>query len=444
MTSARPPKARGLVGNSIALLAMTHITSLLGYVFWVVCARSVSASVIGVTSTVIGAMTLVALAAVAGFMPLLTRVLPGASSEERSGLCSTALVVAVVVPGVGGVVGALLLPDRVQTAIGTGWLVALLGVGAAGMALLFVMNAVLLGVRRADLSLLGSVVGSLSRLVAVPAVLSLGLVAAGGEYDAARVILIGWVASLMLNFGIEMVLLVRATPDFRFRPGRIWLSRLRRLVPWDHVATLAVRAPFYVLPILAAALFPPDQVAYLVMAAMVSTAFYAVAAAVSNALLAHCADSPERLRAQARRAVRLIGVLLVPPVVIACVLASKILGFFGPGYARYGALLVIGLLATLPDALINVAVAMLRVQRRLVAVATVTVAGATIFIGASWLLMPHLGIMGAGWAALASPTIVATALTAMGFYQWLVSVRTAGSAGRPRARVADEPAMGLP
>jgi hypothetical protein len=58
--------------------------------------------------------------------------------------------------------------------------------------------------------------------------------------------------------------------------------------------------------------------------------------------------------------------------------------------------------------------------------------------------MPHLGIMGAGWAALASPTIVATVLTAMGFYQWVVNVRTAGSAARLRARVAEEPAMGLP
>jgi O-antigen/teichoic acid export membrane protein len=444
MTTARPRTARGLVGNSIALLAMNHITSLLGYVFWVVCARSVSASVIGMTNTVIGAMTLVAILAVAGFMPLLTRVLPGASSEERSGLCSTAFVVAIVVSGGAGVVVALLLPNRLQTAIGTSWLMALLAAGAVGTALLFVINAALLGVRRAELSLLGSVVGSVSRLAAGAAFLPLIVVAASADASAARSILIGWVASLMLNFGLSVLLLVRATPDFRFRPGRIWLSRLRRLVPWDHVATLAVRAPFYLVPILAAALFPPDQVGYLAIAAMISTAFYAVAAAVSNALLADCADRPDRLRAQARRALRLIGVLLVPPVVIACLLASKILGIFGADYAHYSALLVLGLLATFPDALVNVAVAMLRVQRRLVAVAAVTVAGAAIAIGASWLLMPHLGIMGAGWAALASPMIVATALTAIGFYQWLVSVRTAGSAGRRRARVADEPAMGLP
>jgi O-antigen/teichoic acid export membrane protein len=422
---------------------MTHITSLLGYVFWMVCARGVSASVIGMSSTVIGAMTLIALVAVAGFMPLLTRVLPGASPEERSGLSSTAFVVAIVVSGLAGIAGVLLLPDRLQTAVGIGWLMALLPAGAVGTALLLVMNAALLGVRRAELSLLGTVVGSVSRLVAIAVLLSLGVVAAGADAGAAHVILTVWVASLTLSFGLSLVLLVRATPGFRFRPGRIWLSRLRRMVPWDHAATLAVRTPFYVVPILAAALFPPDQVGYLTVAAMVATAFYAVAAAVSNALLADCADSPERLRAQARRALRLIGALLVPPVVIACLLASKILGFFGADYAHYGALLVLGLLATLPDALINVAVAMLRVQRRLAAVAAITVSGAAISIGASWLLMPHLGIMGAGWAALATPMIVATALTAMGFYRWLISARAAASAGRLRTQVADEPAMGI-
>ncbi len=443
MTTARPRIARGLVSNSIALLAMTHITSVLGYVFWMVCARSVPASAIGMTSTVIGAMTLIALVAVAGFIPLLTRVLPGASPEERAGLCSTALVVTFVVTGVAGVVGALLLPDRLQAVVGTGWLLALVPAGAVGTALLLVINAALLGVHRAELSLVGTVVGSISRLIAVAVVLSLAVVVAGADANAAHVILMVWVASLVLSFGLSVWLLVRATPGFRFHPGWVWLSRLRRLVAWDHVATLAVRAPFYVVPILAAALFPADQVGYLAMAGMISTAFYAVAAAVSNALLADCADRPDRLGAQARRALRLIGVLLVPPVVIGCLLASKILGFFGPDYAAYGPLLMLGLVATFPDALINVAVAMLRVQRRLVAVAAVTVSGAALSIGLSWLLMPRLGIMGAGWAAVASPAIVATALTVMGFYRWLVGARAASSAGRLSTRVAEEPALGV-
>jgi hypothetical protein len=86
---------------------------------------------------------------------------------------------------------------------------------------------------------------------------------------------------------------------------------------------------------------------------------------------------------------------------------------------------------------------MLRVQRRLVAVAAISVAGATISIGLSWLLMPHLGSMGAGWAALASPMIVATTLTAIVCHRSFAGTRTAGSASATGADIADKPAMEL-
>ena len=89
---------------------------------------------------------------------------------------------------------ALLLPERLHAAVGTGWLVALLGAGTVGTAMLLVVNAALLGVRRAELSLLGGVVGSVSRLVAIAALLTLGMVAVGVDASAAHTILTVWVA----------------------------------------------------------------------------------------------------------------------------------------------------------------------------------------------------------------------------------------------------------
>ena len=129
---AGPRAGRGLLANSLALLAKGHITALLGYVFWTVCARGVSASTIGMVSTAISAMTLAAILAAGGFEPFLARVLPGASTAERSGLFGTALALTGVLSGVGGVLGALLLPGRVHAAVGTGWLVGLVGAGGSG------------------------------------------------------------------------------------------------------------------------------------------------------------------------------------------------------------------------------------------------------------------------------------------------------------------------
>lgn len=443
MSGARPHTARrGLVANSIALLATNHLTTVLGYLFWTVCARGVSASTIGMTNTVLSAISLVAVLTATGFQPFLTRMLPGADSEERSGLCGTALVISGVVSGVAGVAGALLLPERVHTAVGTGWLVGLLGAGAMASALLLVINAALLGVRRADLSMLASVLGSLSRLVIVAALLGLGMLAIHSDATAAHAILAVWVASLMVSVGLGGRLLIRATPGFRFRCGWIWLSGLRRAVAWDHVAMVAGQIPVLVLPILASALFPPAHVGYATIALMISAPFSAVSALVSNALLAHCADRPEHLRTEAGRAVRLIGALLLPAVVITCLLASKVLGLFGADYARYSTLLVLLLVATLPNTLTDLALANLRVQRRLVAVAAITVTGSAITTGGAlllWLLMPQWGITGAGVSALASAVIIAITLAVILLYRYRVSVRTAGTAGDSPAYVADEP-----
>jgi len=414
-----------LFANSIALLASSHITSVLGYVFWITCARGLSAGAIGMASIVISAMTVVAIIASTGFEPVLTRVLPGADPEERSGLCGTALIVTAVVSGIAGVIGALLLPQRVHDTLGTGWLVGTLGAGAVGTALLLVINAALLGVRRAELTVVGGVAGSLARVIGIAALLTSGLLVAAAGTRAAHTIIVVWAASLLVSFALSAWLLARTTPGFRFRFGWIWLARLRHGLAWDHVSMLAARMPGLTLPILASALFPAAQVGYMTMTLMLSAAFFAVSASVSNSLLAHCADSPERLREEARRAARLIGVLLVIPVVVTCILADKVLGLFGSDYADYAPLLILLLVATIPDAVVNVAVAILRVQHRQAVAAAATVTAATSTLVGAWLLMPHLGIAGAGWAPLVSLTIVATALIFVARHRSVVSESSA-------------------
>jgi O-antigen/teichoic acid export membrane protein len=126
--------------------------------------------------------------------------------------------------------------------------------------------------------------------------------------------------------------------------------------------------------------------------------------------------------------VRLIGALLLVPVVITCLLASKVLSLFGADYARYSILLVLLLMTTFPNTLTDLALASLRVQRRLVAVAALTVTGSAMTTGGAWLLwllMPQWGITGAGVAALASSLIVASTLVVLLLYRSRVSARTA-------------------
>ena len=110
---------------------------------------------------------------------------------------------------------------------------------------------------------------------------------------------------------------------------------------------------------------------------------------------------------------RLIGVLLVPPVVITAVFAKDVLGFFGPDYVNCSTLLIVMLLTTFPDAVINISMSILRVQQRLRIITVVTVAQALFMVGTAWLLMWQVGVVGAALAAVTAQTLTAATFIAI-------------------------------
>ena len=75
---------------------------------------------------------------------------------------------------------------------------------------------------------------------------------------------------------------------------------------------------------------------------------------------------------------------------------------FGPAYEHHGVgLLRIVLIASIPDAINNVYVALLRVQGRLAVGATLNVGMGLGIVVLSWIFLPSLGISAVGWAFLA-------------------------------------------
>jgi O-antigen/teichoic acid export membrane protein len=401
----------GLLRNSAAIAAASNLTAGLGYLFWTACARNVTASELGMTITVVSAMLLVGLLAAGGFVPLLIRTLSTADREEFCGLSGTALVLVAILAGAGGTVASLSLPASVHAIVGTPTLVGIMGTGSAGAALLLLVSAILVGVRRADFSLVGNVAASLSRLAMVMILVSFGALSASlGAVNISTILLV-WLASFAISLILSIWLLVRAVPGFRARPGRGWLPRLGHDVGWEHLTTLGAQLPPVILPVLAARRLPIAQVSYMYMALMVGAAFFSVAAAMSTALLADCPDPRERVRSRIHRSLGLTGAVLVAPGVVTCLFAPQMLGLFGADYSRYGStLLILLVLASLPDMVTSVAVSVLRLQGKLARAAALNMSMAAVYLLGSWFTLPHLGIAGAGWSALAAQSLGMTAV----------------------------------
>jgi O-antigen/teichoic acid export membrane protein len=98
--------------------------------------------------------------------------------------------------------------------------------------------------------------------------------------------------------------------------------------------------------------------------------------------------------------------LLAPVMLFVFLTGGWLLGLFGQDYADKGTgLLLILTASAVPDAITNLYVAVLRVQRRLRAAATLALGMATIAVAGGWALAPQHGLVGVGVAWLVSQSV---------------------------------------
>ena len=97
----------------------------------------------------------------------------------------------------------------------------------------------------------------------------------------------------------------------------------------------------------------------------------------------------------------IIGALLAGPMIVMVVAGRLVLRVFGSAYPSHGyVLLVVLVLSAIPDAITNVAVAMMRVEGRLARSAALTLSMSLLALVLAWFWLPPLGIAGAGAAWL--------------------------------------------
>ena len=96
----------------------------------------------------------------------------------------------------------------------------------------------------------------------------------------------------------------------------------------------------------------------------------------------------------------------LPLHVIVLAAGEEILGLFGPAYAHHGIhLLWVLTIASIPDAITNLYVPVLRVRGRLRAAGTLTMSMAGVALAGAWLAAPGGGLTGIGLAWLAAQSL---------------------------------------
>lgn len=392
----RRAAGESLLRNGLYIMGTTAVTSLLGFGFWLIAARVLPAADVGRAAALISAMLFVAVITNLGLgQVLISRLNSRADGPEWSLTVSTSLLAAALASLAGGLLAAAIIPVVVPELRG-GLRVAafvVLPLGVAAIACSQVLDFACIAERQAQPSFVRNAMAALARLALIAGV-------AIGPLDSATWLVAIWVASFLL---IDAHGVTRLLPALR-RGFRLTLSgwrrelaELRHLIAGHQAINLGSQASAYLLPVIVSVRLGPTDNAYFYATFMLSTGLFFIAPAIGNSLFAEGSHHPGQLRRDLIRAVRYILVLSIPPALVLLVAAPTLLGIFGASYADAGTgLLYVLVASTLFDAPYQLAIAILRARGRLREAAIATWVLLIACVAGAWLLLPPLGLIGAG------------------------------------------------
>lgn len=390
-----------LVRNSLFVISTTIVNLAFGFFYWLLAARLFNAEVVGLTAALVSASTIVLLLASLGVGGTLIQSLAG---EEKSAGWSTtfwagmatAVVSSVVI--VGATVAFLPLVVAQLDALHVTTYLLAFAIGTVTMTAGGILDYVFIAERATGNML------SRNSVVAATKVLMVVLFTAAAGTRALN-LLDAWAAASVVGLAVGAGLLMRrvrlARPP---RPAVLIRQALevRSLVAGHQLIGMGAALLPCILPVLVTARLSARDNAYFFSTWMVAGVFLIISPALSVSLFAECAHSPNELDEKARSALVIMGAILIPCIVGVLALGGLLLSAFGPAYEHHAlGLLRIVLFASIPDAVTNVYVAVLRVRGRLAAAAGLNIGMGVGTVALSWLLLPALGISAVGWAFLA-------------------------------------------
>ncbi|MFI5492968.1 lipopolysaccharide biosynthesis protein [Actinoplanes sp. NPDC051859] len=354
--------------NAGSLMATTALTSLFGFAYWWLAARTAPQDAVGQASAAVSAMTLIGTIGMFGMGTMLISDLPGLKGRKWE-LISTCLLVAGSAATVGGLVyvalAHLALPG-LRDALGNTPATVLLVFGIALNAMTLVLDEALVGLLQGPMQLMRNAWFSIIKLVLLGAVALLPITLTGSE------LLLTWVAGAVLSVAILGRALHKKGMIDSVRP-RASLLRGRGRSTFDHnLLNLATYLPRAALPLVVTAVLSAKDNAAFYTAFMVLSFLAMVPGNVALTLFAVASGDKAALRAKVR-----MGLLICLggglPVSLVVVFAAKpIMSVFGESYAETaGTALAILALTYVPFVFHHFFLAISRVQG--------TVRGAGIF-----------------------------------------------------------------
>ncbi|MEU4242140.1 sugar transporter [Actinoplanes sp. NPDC026619] len=400
-----------LARNSALIMLSTVGTSGLGYLYWMIAARELPRPAIGTATALISAATVVSMVANLGLGHMFIQRLPSTPTPAWSRIVSAGLLIGCAATAFASIAAVLVLP---RLAGNFGFLNGLSGaialvVTAVALTASMLLDYVFVAHRASQ--------GMLWRNLALAAgkVAALAGLTAAGLASASAVVLAWTVPSLLVSTYTLRWSLRRLQPGYRLGGSGLGaeLRHVRGSMTGHHLVNLAQAGPSAVLPVLVTARLGAAENAHFYVAWMTASVLFMVSPAVASAFYAERTNAAGR-SASLPRAAFVVLVVIGGPALVLFLAGGWILGLFSPAYAAAGGLLLkILVLAAIPDAITNLAVAHWRSLGELRRCVRLNLAMAVSCLTLTWLWLPSFGIEAAGLAWLAGQTLGALLVAAV-------------------------------
>lgn len=393
-----------LFRNAYALMLNTGISAVLGLGFWLAAARYYAESAVGQGSAAIAAMKLLAGLTAVTLTGALARFIPVAGRATGRFIFRTYAGSSLVVAVAAGIFLATLdLWGPSYRFLHTP--LAGLGFVAAVVAwsLLTLQDGVLTGLRNAKWVPVGNTVFSAVKLgllvlfaVAIP---TAGVFVSWVASIAVSVVPLGW-----LVFRRLVPRHIKAT-ERAVRPPS--LREMGRFLAGDYTGSLFSLAVVYLVPVLVASQVSAEDNAYFYITTTIGGTVNLLAINMGSSLTVEGSHDPARLAANTRAALRRMARIMLPVCGVLFFGAPWILGVFGAGYADAATpLLRWFAVGAALRVVMEVYYGVLRAQSRTAGLAWLQGLLCLLVLGLTLLLLPRMGLTGAGVAEVSSLAVI--------------------------------------
>jgi len=396
-----------LYKNSIYLMISSAVMAGFGFFFWLICARLFSAEDIGLATTIISVMGLIASISVLGLNSGLIRYLPTSKDKSKNvNTCFTIVALIAIIVSCIFLLGLNKFSPRLMFIKQN----IILSFAFIFFMVIYSMNSIIesvfMAIRRAKFILVKNTIFSVLKLVIPFVFIALGIAGAFGIFSA-------YMSAMLIGFGVVFLILVY---KFKYKPKFVFYDDvITKIGKYSFVLYLAGfigGLTTSLMPLIITNMLHPETTAYYYIAMQIVSLIFIISGATTNSLFAEGSYNQKSLKKNVQKSIWIISILLIPAILLTFLFGNFILEAFGEQYSTQGLLfLKVMALSAILVSINNIFGSVFKVKKKIWGIMTRNIIGTVVTLGLSFILIREYELMGIAYAY-----IIGQAVTAIAFW----------------------------